>query len=68
MGKLLALWDQVYPNLIASGISFGAAMAWHHKRMTALVRRLHERVDHLHAKVDAQVKPADEATAPREPS
>lgn len=59
VAKLVALWGQVYPNLIASGISFGAALAWHHKRMTKLLGQLHQRVDHLHRKVDAQTRPTD---------
>lgn len=46
------LYANVAGNLVASAVTFAAALTWHHRRVAAMVARLHERVDHLHDKVD----------------
>lgn len=47
-GELVTeLWDQVYPNLIASGICFVVGGIWAHRK----VRSLHRSLDSLHTKL-----------------
>lgn len=40
-------YANVLGNLVASALTFTAALAWHHRRVKALVRELHQRFDDL---------------------
>ncbi len=52
MTLLASWWQQLWPNLVADVLAVGAGLVWHHRRTKRLIDALHQRVEHLHTKVD----------------